>query len=109
MSGDLQNMKNKGLKCICGAIAEYKKDLKFNGHILDGWECPKCKEAYYNPEKAQRILLLNKLRKKTLRLKLNKVRSNKIMRIPKEIDEALGFGNEVLVRVEGKALKVMPS
>ena len=53
--------KSKGLKCMCGAIAEYKEKFRFNGHKLDGWEC---KEAYCNPEKAQRILLLNKLKKK---------------------------------------------
>lgn len=100
--------RNNGLKCMCGEIAEYKEDLSFNGYKLDGWECKKCGEAYFNPEKAQKILLLNKLQRKVLTLKLSKVRSNKIMRIPKDIDEALGFGSEVRVKIEGKALKVMP-
>ena len=97
------------MKCYkCKITMRYKEDLEFNGYTLDGWECKKCGEAYYNPKKAQRILLLNKLKRKILTLKLSKVKSNKIMRIPKDIDEALEFGNEVRVKIEGKALKVMP-
>lgn len=98
------------MKCYkCNKIMKYIKGMKFNEHKLDGWKCNTCGEIYYNPEQAQRVLLLNKLKNKILTLKLNKVRSNKIMRIPKDIDEALGFGNEVKVKIEGKALRVMPS
>lgn len=37
--------------------------LKFNEHDIDGWKCNKCGDIYYNTEQAQRILLLNKLKK----------------------------------------------
>lgn len=53
----------KDLKCTCGKIASYKANMKFNGRDIDGWECRNCGGAYYNPEKAERILLLNKIQK----------------------------------------------
>lgn len=85
------------MKCKCGKIAKYVKHLKFNGHDIDGWKCESCKEIYYNPEKAEKILLLNKLKKHKFHLKLSKVRSNLILRIPKEVSEALNLhkGEEV--------------
>lgn len=78
----------KGMKCFCGKIADYKQSLKFNGYDIDGWKC-RCGEVYYNPEKAEKILLLNKLQKMKYHLKLSKVKSNLILRIPKEVGEAL--------------------
>ena len=81
----------KGMKCVCGKIAEYKQHMKFNGYGIDGWECKACGEVYYNPEKAERILLLNKLKKHKFHLKLSQVKSNLILRIPKEVSEALNL------------------
>ena len=69
--------------------AKYKKHLKLNGYDLDGWVCNSCSEQYYNPIKAERILLLGKLKKMRFHLKLSKVKSNLIIRIPKEIGDAL--------------------
>ncbi len=51
------------MKCVCGKIAEYKDNLKFNQVNIDGWACS-CGETYYNPIKAEKILLINKLKKK---------------------------------------------
>ena len=107
----------KGMKCICGKIAEYKKHMKFNGYDIDGWECKSCGEAYYNPEKAEQILLINKLKKHKFHLKLSKVKSNLILRIPKEVSTALNlkksqqveFGlkdrNEIVIHPIGTYLK----
>lgn len=81
----------RGMKCICGKIAQYKKHMKFNGYDIDGWECKSCGEVYYNPEKAEKILLINKLKKHKFNLKLSKVKSNLILRIPKEVSEALNL------------------
>ncbi|MBI2124684.1 AbrB/MazE/SpoVT family DNA-binding domain-containing protein [Candidatus Woesearchaeota archaeon] len=81
----------KGMKCICGKIAEYNKNMKFNSYEIDGWECKSCGEAYYNPEKAEKILLINKLKKHKFYLKLSKVKSNLILRIPKEVGDALNL------------------
>lgn len=87
----------KGLKCACGKIAKYTKDLKFNNYDIEGWKCDSCGEIYYNPEQAEKILLLNKLRKHKYHLKLSQVKSNLILRIPKEVGEVLNLrkGGEV--------------
>ncbi len=80
----------KGMKCVCGKTAKYVKHLKFNSYKIDGWKCS-CGEEYYNPEKVEKILLLNKVKKMKYHLKLNKVKSNFILRIPKEISDVLGL------------------
>ena len=79
----------KGLKCRCGKIAAYKTHIKFNAHDIDGWACRSCGEVYYNPEKAEKILLLNKLQKLKYNITLSKVKSNLIFRVPKEVSDAL--------------------
>jgi YgiT-type zinc finger domain-containing protein len=81
----------KGMKCVCGETAKYVKHLRFNSHDIDGWKCDSCGEEYYNPEKAERILLLNKLKKHKYYLKLSQTKSNLILRIPKEIGEVLNL------------------
>ena len=58
------------MKCVCGKIAIYKRNLKFNNYEIDGWLCTSCGEVYYNPDKAERILLINKLKKQKFHLKL---------------------------------------
>lgn len=55
--------KMKGMKCVCGKIAEYATNLKFNNSDIDGWKCSSCGEIYYNPKKIEKILLLNRLKK----------------------------------------------
>ena len=93
----------KGLKCACGKIAKYVSHLKFNNNELDGWKCSGCGEIYYNPEKAEKILLLNKLKKQRYHLKLSQVKSNLILRIPKEVSDALKLhkGAEVEFSLKG--------
>ena len=88
--------KKDGIGCTCGKIAKPVKGLKFNGHTLDGWKC-KCGQIYYDPEQSQTILFLNKLKKKKFHLKLSQVRSNLVLRIPKQVGEVLGLkkGDEV--------------
>ena len=80
----------KGMKCVCEKTARYMKSLTFNGQDIDGWKCS-CGEEYYNPEKVERILMLNKLKKRKFLLKLSQVKSNLILRIPKEVSEALNL------------------
>lgn len=84
-------MNSTTMKCICGRIAAYSKNLRFNGYVTDGWKCSSCKEEYYNPERAEKILLINKLKKHKFYLKLTQVKSNLILRIPKEVSEALNL------------------
>ncbi|NQU78890.1 AbrB/MazE/SpoVT family DNA-binding domain-containing protein [Candidatus Woesearchaeota archaeon] len=78
----------KEMRCACGKTAEYVEHMKFNNNDLDGWRCS-CGEVYYNPQKVERILLLNKLKKQSFRLRLSQVRSNLILRIPKEVSDVL--------------------
>ena len=84
--------------------------MEFNEYAIDGWKCS-CGEIYYDPEQAQRILLLNKLKKETIKAKLGKIRSNLIVRLPKDVELALNLqkGNSVLIEIEGKGIKIIPA
>lgn len=92
----------KYMKCACGSIARYKKHLKFNGIDVGGWACEKCKEVYYPPEKIEKILLLNQLKKMQFELKLSEVKSNLILRIPKKVSSALDLhkGDKIGLRLK---------
>lgn len=99
------------MKCNkCGKTMKYLKGMKFNEYKIEGWKCS-CGEIYYNPEQAQKILLLNRLKKEAIRAKLGKIRSNLILRLPKDIEYALGLekGKDVLIRVEDRGFKIMPA
>ncbi len=99
------------MKCHkCGKPMKYVKGMKFNEYKIDGWKCP-CGESYYNPEQAQKILLLNKLKKEIIRAKLGKIRSNLILRLPKDIERALDLekGEDVLIKVEEHGFKIVPA
>ncbi len=63
-------------------------------------EC-ECGERYYDPERAQRILSLNKMRGEAIDVKLNKTRSNLMLRIPKAFERILGLkeGEHVKLKV----------
>lgn len=81
----------KPINCACGKKAKYIKHMKFNGSDIDGWKCDSCGDSYYNPEKAQKILALNKLEKQKFELKLSQIRSNLVLRIPKEVSDVLNL------------------
>ncbi len=98
------------MKCYkCGKQMKYLKRMNFNGHKVDGCKCS-CGETYIDPDDAQRVLLLNKLKKEQIRAKLGKVRSNLILRLPIGIEHALSLkqGEEVLISIEGDAIMVKP-
>ena len=90
------------MKCVsCGKTAK-KAKLRFQGTEIDGWKCP-CGEEYFDPEQAQKILLLNKILSKKYKIKLGQIRSNLIIRIPTELAEALALqkGENVSIKAEG--------
>ncbi len=92
----------KGMDCVvCGKIAKEAK-LRFQGIEIDGWKCS-CGEEYFDPEQAERILLLNKILSKKYESKLGQIRSNLIVRIPTELAEALNLrkGEKILIKAEG--------
>ncbi len=86
---------------------EHRRDLTFNGEKLSGYRCS-CGEEYYDPEAAQRVLLRQKLAHAKLTAKLGRIRSNLILRLPKDVEKALGLaeGEEVQLTVERGVLKV---
>ncbi len=94
-------MKKEGMVCVsCGKMAE-KAQLRFQGYDIDGWKCP-CGEEYFDPEQAHRFLLLNKVLNKEYEVKLGRIRSNLILRIPAELAEALDLekGEKVRIKVD---------
>lgn len=98
------------MKCHnCGKRMKPVKGVKFNNYKVNGWKCS-CGETYLDPEQAEKILLLNKLKKEVIKVKLGKVRSNLILRLPKIVETALGLekGEEVLIKVEDHGLKITP-
>lgn len=98
------------MKCAKdGKTMEFVGGIKFNEYKIDGWKCS-CGETYYDPEQAQRVLVLNKLKKAAVRAKLGQIRSNLILRLPKDVEYALGLhkGKDVLIRVKDKELRVTP-
>ncbi|HLC33055.1 MAG TPA: AbrB/MazE/SpoVT family DNA-binding domain-containing protein [Candidatus Nanoarchaeia archaeon] len=85
------------------------KAMEFNGFKIDGYQCA-CGEVYFDPDHAQRVLLLNKLQKRLVKAKLGRIRSNLILRLPKDIETALQLeqGEEVVLKVESDGLKILP-
>lgn len=99
------------MKChVCGKKMFFQRALQFNEFHVAGWQCS-CGEIYYDPEQAQRILLLNKLRKEQLCAKLGKIKSNLIIRVPRELESALRLkkGEDVIIKVQGKGFSVFPA
>ncbi|MDI6737581.1 MAG: AbrB/MazE/SpoVT family DNA-binding domain-containing protein [Nanoarchaeota archaeon] len=89
---------------------EHVKALDFNGYRIAGWKCA-CGEKYYEPEGAQKVLLLNKLKKQSLKAKLGRIKSNLILRLPTDIEHALNLkqGEDVFISIENDAIKVVPA
>jgi len=98
------------MKCNnCGKKMQYSNKLNFNEGKISGWNCV-CGEMYYDPVQAQKILLLNKLKKEAIKTKLGQIRSNLILRLPKGVEDALGLqkGKSVLIQVEDQGFRVVP-
>ena len=93
-----------------GKTMKFIKGMKFNEFSIDGWKCS-CGEIYYNPEQAQKVLLLNKLKKEVLKAKLGRIRSNLILRLPKDLEHAFNLqkGENVLIKVENNGFRILPS
>ncbi len=89
---------------------KYIKELPFNEYKIDGWKC-NCGEIIFNPEQAQRVLILNKLKKEVVKAKLGKIRSNLILRLPKDLETALNLrkGEDVILKVEDDGIKIVPA
>ena len=96
------------MKCYkCKKNMKFVKGMSFNNFRLDGWKCS-CGETYFNPEQAEKILLLNKLGKDAVKVKLGRIRSNLILRVPKAVEKALGLkkGKEVSLKIRENEIVV---
>jgi len=106
----LTGRKKEGMDCVvCGKVAKPAK-LSFQGEKVAGFKCA-CGEEYFNPEEAQRILTMNKLRGETVEAKLGRIKSNLILRIPKAFEEVLGLknGEKMRLKLKDKELVMSPA
>jgi hypothetical protein len=89
---------------------KFVKGMRFNEYRIDGWKCS-CGEVYYEPEQAQRVLLLNKLKKEGVKAKLGRIRSNLILRVPKDVECAMQLekGENVVIKVDGDGFRIVPA
>jgi DNA-directed RNA polymerase subunit RPC12/RpoP len=90
------------MKCFkCGRKMLLLKDMPFNEYKIDGYRCEPCKEVFFDPEQAQKVLLINQVKKERFKAKLGRIKSNLILRLPKDIETALNFqqGEEVILTV----------
>ncbi|MEE8400748.1 MAG: AbrB/MazE/SpoVT family DNA-binding domain-containing protein [Candidatus Hydrothermarchaeaceae archaeon] len=78
------------LKCTCGKWARPKKTL-IDGHRVRGWTCSACGEYYINPNDAQLLLTINKLKMERLSAKMTKIGNSVGIRLPKELIDLIGF------------------
>lgn len=78
-----------------------KKEFVVEGAKVRGWECPKCREAALHPDDAQRMLLLNKL-KRGLPVKIGELGKSLVVRIPKEMAQLykLSKGEHLTIKAE---------
>jgi len=97
-------MKKDGLICVCGKIAKSAK-TKYLGHEINCWKCS-CGEKYYNPLLTEKLRLLNQLKNKKFEMKVGKIRSNLIIRIPKEIGDLLGMKEGDTIGLTAKPDKI---
>ncbi|MBI4344848.1 MAG: AbrB/MazE/SpoVT family DNA-binding domain-containing protein [Euryarchaeota archaeon] len=91
-------------KMICPGdkVEMEKKTFHMEGFEVRGWRCRKCGEEAFHGEDAEIYLLHKKLQKEPAKAKVGVLGKSTVLRIKKEIAEALGLkkGTEVEVRIE---------
>src|SRR3989338_6172952 len=92
-----------------GKTMKFIKGIKFNEYSIDGWKCS-CGEIYYDPA-GTKSAAVEQTKKEVLKAKLGKIRSNLILRLPKDLEHAFSLekGENVLIEVEGNGFKVVPA
>lgn len=82
----------------CGSEMK-AKTIKLGDIQVRAWSCPKDEEEIIHPEDAQKALLLNKLKKKGVKVKVGILNKAPYLRFPKEFNNIIKKGDEVIVRV----------
>ena len=78
-----------------------KKKFVFGGVEVRGWECEKCGESDIHGKDAQKVLVLNKL-KKGIPVKVGELGESLIIRFPKELAEYYNIekGESLVLKAE---------
>lgn len=96
-------MKEK-MKCVrCGGWAK-ETTLTIDGFRMRAWKCSKCGEEYLHPRDAERALILNKY-KAGKKVKVGTLGESTIVRIPKELAQALGLTKGREIEIKSKDAK----
>jgi len=79
-----------------------KKTFNMEGFEVRGWKCEKCGEEAFHGEDAEVYLLYKKTQKEPVKAKLGVLGKSTVVRIKKEVADALGLekGSEVNIRIE---------
>ncbi|HLD87042.1 MAG TPA: AbrB/MazE/SpoVT family DNA-binding domain-containing protein [Candidatus Nanoarchaeia archaeon] len=91
------------ISCECGGKME-KITTTVKGHAVRGWKCSKCHEELIHPEDAQKVIEMERARKKNLlSVKLRKVGKSTVVTVPMPIMEAenLKEGQRLEWRLDG--------
>lgn len=88
--------------CPTDKVVMQKKTFNMGGFKIRGWRCPKCGEEAFHGEDAEIYLLYKKMQKKPAKAKVGVLGKSTILRIKKEIAEALGLekGAEISIKIE---------
>ena len=104
---DFDNLK---LTCPCGGKME-KISTTLKGIAVRGWKCSKCSEVLINPLDAQKVIEMERARKKDLlKVKLRKVGKSNVVTIPVSLMalENLYEGQKLEWRLEGGKMVLVP-
>lgn len=101
---------NYGDKMKCTKCGGWAKPHEFNieGFKVRGWKC-KCGEEMYSAEDLEPVLLINKYRKSGIKAKISRSGNGYVLRIPKNLAEALQkkFGDKVPITISGEGTVVI--
>ena len=89
------------IRCICGTTT-VPKQFRLEGIKVRGSECPKCGEAYFNSEDANKALIYNKIKHEIMSGKVAKAGNSYVLRLPKKLVIALGLseGRTIPIRLD---------
>jgi hypothetical protein len=85
-----KKVEGEHIRCICGTKTS-PKQFRLEGIKVRGSECPKCGEAYFNSEVANRALIYNKIKHEIMSGKVAKAGNSYVLRLPKKLVSALGL------------------
>lgn len=100
-------MRKDKTKCLKCKVMMKNEIFNIKGFKVRGYKCPKCKDEVYFGDDLNKVLVYNKL-KKGIPVKVGVLGSSLVMRIPKEVSEALDIkkGRKVVLKIKDNELVV---